>query len=318
MPRLIISLLCLCLSVKVAAENLLLSGEVAARNSQVFVTPESDSWMMQISWMIEEGEKVSPGDPVVQFDTASLVASLEQLEANLRKVKAESKRNELVQSLALSEAEHAHEVAQLTLQKAKLDAGIPRELLSQLQFEQYQLALTRAEGDAEETAKALANKSKDVVAEKTRSQVKIAGAENELRRVQVMLDSMTLKADRAGTAMYVDHPWTRQKIREGDSVQRGFSVLEIPSTDDLQVRAWLNEVDIARITQGEEVLIHFDAMPEANLTGTVERIGNQAEPKQYWGNSGYINVDISFASQTELALLPGMSVMVEVIAEDAP
>ncbi|UTF59317.1 HlyD family secretion protein [Gilvimarinus sp. DA14] len=315
MPRLLISLLSLLLCYSAAGESLLLSGEVAARNSQVFVTPESDSWMMQISWMIEEGEKVAPGDPVVQFDTASLVASLEQLEANLRKVKAESKRNDLVQNLELREAEQAHEVARLTLQKAKLDAGIPRELLSQLQYEQYQLALTRAQGDTDETAKALANKRKDVEAEKTRNQVQIAGAENELRRVQVMLDNMTLRADRSGTAMYVDHPWTRQKIREGDSVQRGFSVLEIPSTDDLQVRAWLNEVDIARISEGQQVQIYFDAMPSLTLQGRVARIGNQAEPKQYWGNSGYINVDISFAAEPQQQLLPGMSVMVELAQE---
>lgn len=310
--RLITSCLLLVSAFAVQAGTLLLTGEVAARNSQVFVAPETDNWMVQIAWMIEEGERVEPGDAVVQYDTASVSASLEQLEANLRKVKAESRRNDLVQDLALLEAEHALKVAELTLQKARLDAGIPRNLLSQLQFEQYQLALTQALNGKEEAEKALAVKRQDVADEKRRSQVEIAGAENELERIQVMLGNMTQRADRAGTAMYVDHPWTRQKIREGDSVQRGFSVLEIPSTDQLQIKAWLNEVDVAHLQEGQKVKIFFDARPGLTLSGVVERIGRQAEPKQHWGDSAYLDVDIQFADPLTVELLPGMSVRVEV------
>ncbi|MDO3384436.1 HlyD family efflux transporter periplasmic adaptor subunit [Gilvimarinus sp. SDUM040013] len=304
-------LLSLCV-VTANAETLMLSGEVAAENSQVFVAPEAESWMVQIAWMIEEGEKVKEGDPVVQYDTASIAASLEQLEASLRKVEAESRRNDLVQDLSLLEAKNTLQVADLMLQKAQLDANIPRELLSQLQYEQYQLALTRAQNAKQEAEKALQVKQQDVAAEKQRNQVEIAGAENELERVQVMLDSMTQHADRAGTAMYVEHPWTRQKVREGDSVQRGFSVLEIPSTDQLQVKAWLNEVDVARLHEGQRVSIAFDARPGVSLGGVVERIGRQAEPKQHWGDSAYLNVDIQFSDPLQVDLLPGMSVRIAV------
>ena len=66
MPRLLFSVLLL-LAINAAAEPLLLTGEVAARNSQVFVAPQADSWMVQIAWMVEEGERVEPGDAVVQY-----------------------------------------------------------------------------------------------------------------------------------------------------------------------------------------------------------------------------------------------------------
>lgn len=296
----------------VNAAPLLLTGEVAARDSQVFVAPQSDNWMVQIAWMVDEGLKVAKGDAVVQYDSASIASNLEQLEANLRKVRAESQRNDLVQDIALAEAEHNLKVANLNLQKAQLDADIPKDLLSQLQYEQYQLALTRAQNTRVEAEEALAQKRKDVVAEKQRSQVDIASAENELERVQVMLDNMTQYAGRSGTALYVEHPWTRQKIRQGDSVERGFSVLEIPSTDDLQIRAWLNEIDVAQLSPGQPVNIRFDALPGLLVQGKVERIGRQAEPKQHWGDSGYLNVDIRFDKKPDVDLLPGMSVRVEV------
>lgn len=310
--RLLISL-SLLLSVSASAQPLLLTGEVSARNSQVFVAPQADNWMVQIAWMVEEGARVAVGDPVVQYETASIAATLEQLEATLRRVQAEARRNDLAQDLVLREAQHQYQIAKLNLSKARLDASIPRELSSELQYEQYQLALAKAISAHAEAEKALAIKEQDVVAEKRRSQVEIASAKNELQRVQVMLDAMTQRADRAGTAMYVEHPWTRQKVREGDSVQRGFSVLEIPSTDDLHIRAWLNEVDVARLQEGQGVSIGFDARPELIVTGTVERIANQAEPKEHWGESGYINVDINFDNSQSFGLLPGMSVLVEVL-----
>jgi len=50
------------LSVSVGAQPLLLTGEVAARNSQVFVAPQADNWMVQIAWMVEEGARVAVGE----------------------------------------------------------------------------------------------------------------------------------------------------------------------------------------------------------------------------------------------------------------
>ncbi|MDQ2076447.1 HlyD family secretion protein [Marinimicrobium sp. ABcell2] len=304
------------LATTAGAETLRLSGEVAARSSQVFVAPRSDSWQMQIAWMVEEGQRIAAGDPVVQYDTTSLAANLEQLEADVRRVTAESRRSDLVQDLELRQAQHDYEVAVLLLERARLDAGIPRELLSDLRYEEYQLALKEAESAKLDAERALVVKEKDVEAEKRRNRVQIASAENELERVQSMLNGMTQRARRGGTAMYVDHPWNRQKIRSGDMVQRGFSVLEIPSTDDLHVRAWLNEVDVARLEENLPVSIHFDARPQLVLSGTITRIGSQAEPRHYWGESGYINVEIAMEGAEGQGLLPGMSVLVELEAEN--
>jgi multidrug resistance efflux pump len=298
-----------------AGEGVMLSGEVAARNSEVFVAPRGDNWLMQIEWMIEEGQRVKPGDPVVQYNTASITSQVEQLEAQLRKVKAESKQKDLTQDLALKQAQHNLRIAKLNLQRAKLDAEIPARLLSQLNYERYQLEFTRAKNAVVEAEKQFKVKEKDVVAEKQRSQVSIAGAENELRRIQLMLELMTQRASREGTALYVDHPWTRDKIRAGDSVQRGFTVLEIPATDDLHIKAWLNEIDVANVEEGAEVKVSVDSRPQLEFSGVIKRIGRQAEPKQYWGKANYLDVEVEINDEGRQALLPGMSVLVAVGGE---
>ncbi len=293
-----------------SAEGLRLSGEIAARDSQIFVAPRGDSWQLQVAWMVEEGERVDAGDPVVQYDTASIATSVEQLETSLRQVQAQSLRSDLAQDMALRQAEHNYQIAQLQLERAQLDAGVPLTLLSELQYEEYQLALIKAESAVREAERALKVAREDVAAEKRRNQLEIAGAKNELQRVQAMLDAMTQRAASSGTAMYVDHPWTGEKIRTGDMVRDGFSVLEIPSTDDLHVRAWLNEVDVARVTENQPVKVYFDARPKLELSGVISRIGSQAEPKQYWGESGYIDIDVAIENAQDQGLLPGMSVLI--------
>ena len=292
--------------------QLLLSGTVEAKNSQVFVTPKADSWQMQIEWMVDEGEKIKKGDTVVVYDTSSLAANVEQLESTLRRVTAEAKRNVLVQDLVLKEAENRYETALLTLKKAELDAGIPEHVISQFQYANNQLALKRALQEQAESTKALEISRKNALNEKKRSELEVASAKNELKRVQLMLDNMTQTADRDGTAMYVLHPWTRAKIRVGDMVQRGFSVLEIPSTEDLHVKAWLNEVDVAKISMDDSARLTFDAKPELNIAGRIVRIGNQAEKKEYWGDASYIDVDIEFDQSHDHGLIPGMSVLVQI------
>ncbi len=299
-------------TVTVWSEPLLLSGEVAARHSEVFLAPQGEDWLMQIAWMVDEGKRVQPGELVVQYDSANILSQLEQLEAKLRKAQAEGRQTDLTQGLELEEARHALMVAELNLDKAELDANIPQTVLSKLEYEQNQLAYTRAIHAVNEAKQALKIKEKDVAAEKRRSQMEIAGAENELQRMQLMLERTTQKATQAGTAMYVEHPWTREKIRTGESVPRGARVLELPDIDDLRIKAWLNEVDIARITRGQQGSITFDALPGVRARGRIVHIGSQAQAKHYWGDANYIDVEIDIEGDVPVGLLPGMSVLVEV------
>ncbi len=295
------------------AAPLLLSGEVSARHSEVFVAPEGDNWIMQIEWMVEEGERVNVGDPVVQYDTASITSKLEQREATLRKVKAQSKQKKLALDLALREAQHGYDVATLGLEIARLNASIPQPLLSLLDYEQYQLAFTRQLNAQKKAANALVITEKNGVAERRRSEVEVAGAKNELQRAQRILDLLTQRATSSGTAMYMLHAWTQKKIRTGDSVRRGFSVLQIPATDNLHIKAWLNEIDVTRVREGQAVQIQIDARPDTLNLGKVAHMGTRAEPRQYWGEANYIEVDIELDNASTEGLLPGMSVMVEVL-----
>ena len=136
MCKKILTLLALAsLSWQVSAESnkLLVSGVIEAKNSQVFSVPRADSWHLQISWMAEEGSKVKVGDTVVMYDTASLLTDVEQLEAMVRQTVAEREKNQLALELAYKESLFQVQSAELQVKRARIDAAIGKENISELE-----------------------------------------------------------------------------------------------------------------------------------------------------------------------------------------
>ncbi len=299
------------------AQALLVSGEIAAKNKQVFSVPKANSWQVKIDWMIEEGSKVAAGDTVVIYDTSSLQSEVEQLEAEVRQSVAERDKSDLSNQLGLREAIFAYEKAQLELSRAELDAGLPESNLSKLDFEKFQLTKNKALQNLGEMQDKLSAKRLEVANESKRQQINVLQAKADLGRKQSMIDGMVQKAREGGTALYVAHPWNGNKIRAGDTVQRNFSVLEIPNTQNLQVVAWLNEVDIAKVSVDQQVMLSVDALPNVEINGVVVKIGKQAEVKQHWGKAAYFALEIELKMAEELPILPGMSVLASIeVKED--
>jgi len=295
-----------------SSETLLVSGEIAAKNKQVFSVPKADSWQVKIDWMIEEGSQVKTGDTVVIYDSSSLLTDVEQLEAQVRQAIAQRDKSQLSNELALREAIFSFEQAQLNLEKARLDAQLPEQNLSKLDYSKYQLAKNKASQQLGEMKNKLSAKRLEVSNEGKRQEINVLQSKADMARKQSMIDGMMQKAQAGGTALYVTHPWNGSKINAGDTVQRNFTVLEIPNTENLQVVAWLNEVDIAKISLNQSVELTVDALPLVNVKGRVVKISKQAEVKKDWGSAAYFSLEIELDNSQNLGILPGMSVLASI------
>ncbi|NRA61244.1 MAG: HlyD family efflux transporter periplasmic adaptor subunit [Psychrobium sp.] len=305
----LLALASMSLHVNAQNEKLLISGEIEAKNSQVFSVPRSDNWRVQISWMAKEGSKVKAGDTVVMYDTASLLTDVEQLEAKVRQAIAQQEKNKLSQELAYKESQFQVQSAKLNVKKARVDAAIPRKNISELDHAKHQLALEKGLQVLFDAKNKLGAKKNELSNEEKRHIILVAEAKNDLLRKQTMLRGMMQKAQASGTVMYVDHPWTGSKIRAGDTVQKDFTVLTIPNTDDLHVKAWLNEVDINKVKLHQTVNLRIDALPNTLLQGKVSMISNQAEVRTSWGEAAYFVLGIKIDGEIDSKILPGMSVL---------
>ena len=75
--------------------------------------------------------------------------------------------------------------------------------------------------------------------------------------------------------------------------------------------AWVNEVDVDRITIGEPVQLRLDSQSSILLSGSINEVSRQARTQAAWGNSNWFKIAIKFTADERVEIIPGMSVLVE-------
>jgi len=95
---------------------------------------------------------------------------------------------------------------------------------------------------------------------------RLKNAENQLASARFRLEDLELKAPFTGTVSQVD-------VRADEWVAAGQPLLLLADLSTLQVETTdLNEIDAARVHEGDAAAVTFDAFPGTILNGTVTRI----------------------------------------------
>ena len=292
--------------------TLVLTGSLTALRSEEIKVPITETWRVQIKWMVKEGETVKPGDPVVRFDTAGLASSIEAAQDSL-KAKVEEK--------AQKEAEYKNQKFELDVEVKKaendnrqktLDASIPEGIESRYEYDRKQL-----EKKISDHLLASARTNQSVKGADTESQIKklsIEAAELQLKlkKQNDSLNDLTIVARTEGAVLYAVDDWSGRKVQVGDTVFATYSVATIPDLTSLLVQAWISETHIQRIKIGQSVDLYLDAYPDRPYTGAIRGISQSADPVRRWGRSNYFRVDIEMEKLEPDIMKPGMSVRCEV------
>ena len=97
-----------------------------------------------------------------------------------------------------------------------------------------------------------------------------------LKRIETMIANCTLRAPRDGIIVHANPPYgsgtSDTQIREGLIVHSSQPIFRLLDPHRIQVRAKINESQVARIQPGQPVLIHLEAFPDHRLLGSVAQI----------------------------------------------
>ncbi len=302
--------------ITVLSEPLLLTGTVKAKDNQSFYAPKTDTWQVQIKWMSPEGEIVNKGDLAVVFDSGSIESKIEQEEISLIAAQDEFHRLKKEGAQKILEAKYNFMRSELLVDRAQIDASIPKENLSEYDYQKYNVALEKAlVGKIKNKSKFKQVQLSDVVALK-KQQLKINKSKDSLNYNQNKLSKMALYAQRTGPLLYASHPWNGEKIFVGTTVRPSWEVAVIPSLSDLYIESWLHEVDYNKVKENQKANLRFDAYPNLILNSTLVQLSSQPDAKKDWGDGVYFKAIFSFTVTKETKLLPGMSAQLEVITID--
>ena len=280
--------------------------------SEEFKVPITDTWRAQIKWMVKEGESVKPGDPVVRFDTANLASDIVNAQDSLR-----SKREELAQKVA----DHRHQTFELDVEVRKaendnrqkeIDAAIPPEIESKIEYDRKQLEKKRSDFTLESARTNRTVKLAESEAQIKTLEIEVRDLEAKLEKTKNSLNALTLTATTAGAVLYAVDNWSGRKVQVGDTVFATYTVAQIPDMSSLEVQAWISETHIQHIKPGESVDLSLDAYPDKHDRGVIGEISKSAETVRRWGRSHYFRVRIGMEKLDPEIMKPGMSVKCEV------
>lgn len=286
----------------------------AADSARVGPPSVTGVWSFQISMMQPEGATVSPGDPILAFDTSELERRLateqairdsaaKELEMRLSGTKV-SRRDG---ALALAEAEAA-------LHKVELKADAPPEIDAFIELEKLRLDLELARKQVAHLArKAEITRDTDAAAiERLRS--KRDRADARVQEIEAAIAQMVMTATRAGTVIYESN-WRGEKKKVGESTWLGETVMHVASLDRMEAEGEVDEVDAAKLALDQEVSLRLDAAPDVELHGRVREISRTVQRQSPENPLKIVKLRIALDEAEGVRLLPGMRFRGHIVTE---
>jgi multidrug resistance efflux pump len=293
--------------------RLLLTGELVAERAEELKVPRTPTWQVQIRWIAEDGTPVRAGDRVVELDNSSFTGELEDKRATAADAVTELARKQAEARSSLAEKEFAVEQRRTELEKARLAAAVPEDLLSGREHQERQLARRRAEVALAKAEKDLAAARQASGADLELQRITLGRSQREIAQAEEAIDALLLRAPRDGIVVAADHPWEGRKLREGDNVWVGMTVASLPEMSSLRVQADLSDVDDGRVRPGMEAVCTLDAYPSESFHGRVVDLSAVAReaPRQPLLRSFPVQIRLDRLDLKKMR--PGMSVRVEVL-----
>jgi HlyD family secretion protein len=221
-----------------------------------FVNISADTSGRVVDLAVNEGDRVTLGQFLMQIDPRTLRSRVESGQAALKG--AES---------ALEQARQAVETARVQLQVAQQNLHRQQELWKQ-QLTPREV-LERAENDVRLAQSNLVEREKQVRTQ----EVRLGQDRAQLESAQFDLSKVRIESPIAGII-------TRRNIQEGETAvvgtmnNAGTVLLTVADMSVIQAEVEVDETNIPNVSIGQPARITIDAIPERTFKGHVTEIGN--------------------------------------------
>ena len=231
--------------------------------------------------LVDEGDYVKAGQTLVQMQTNTLVAELEQANAQIKVKEAELAQAQAqveVEEAALAAAKSSLAAAVSTMNNAKSRYERSKELMekdvtSRQTFENDEALYLSASADVD-TAKAnIQSVEAAIVSDKAavqKAQAAIAAAKADADRIQADIDDSTLTAPLDGRIQY-------RVAEPGEVLSSGGRVLNLVDLTDVYLTFFVPEEVAGKIKLGADARILLDAMPGVAVPASISFVASVAQ-----------------------------------------
>lgn len=258
-------------------DDVVLTGELESARGEAITVPSLPTWQTSIKWLAIDGAEVQQGERVVELDNSAFTNDLDSKRQTELQALQELQQKQEEWKADLEGKQLEFDKKRSELEKAKLDAAVPRDILSSREYEDRQLRFQRATVEFEKARDVLQSQKRGIESDRMNLQLRLQKAQREIRRSEQAIDSLVLRAPRRGIVVIRDIPWEGRKLQTGDTVWVGFPIALIPEMSSLQVGVSLPDVDDGRVAVGMPATVTLDGYPNMSFTGRVTSISAVAQ-----------------------------------------
>ena len=285
---------------------------ISLKNATIGPPSVPRMWQYKIEYMAKENQVVKKGDKILAFDAqrlkTDLISHSSRLAAEIKKAENQKLKDDATQQdLKLSLAE-----AEMNYQKAKRKAEITDASRSKIERDKQQAEYEYQTENLAQAKQRLAHHIKAMVINRQVDQGGINMRQGRVNSIERDIAKLTIWAPKDGLVMYTAD-WNGEKAAVGQTVYMGRSLLQLPSLDEVAIKAEFAEPDTAKLHTGQAVKVIFEAYPENAYMGKISELGQAYYPKSNTNSKVVFDALIELDGNQPDVMRPGMKAKVEVL-----
>lgn len=291
---------------------LAIPGELEAVRSVTLSAPDMNG-AAKVSWLVDAGARVAEGDVLVKFDETDLQEHLEQAKTDLEVARTKIEQGKAQLAVKLGNIEN--EITSSTLSRERAAMRITdSETVPRVERESARIDVEEATLAVERSRSSLESARLEGEAELELLRLEAEKAQREVVQSERTLSEATIVAPSPGIVI-LSETWkggSTGTVTVGDSLWGGQVVVELPDLSEMEVEAWVHEVDAAKVAVDQVVTVVVDAHPDAKHPGKVAKVADLAVQRKPEATVKHLEVTIAL-DETTSVMKPGMTVRAEVL-----
>ncbi len=288
--------------------NVVVKGELDAEKSVNIFGPNLRSIQIysdiKIEDLIDEGTVVDSGEYIGSLDQTIVLDQLKTLDANLEKLLSQINKSKIDSALELRSIRdqlinqnYALEELEIELQNSKYEPPATQRKI-EIQLEKAKRQLAQSEENYELKKDKQINVIQSAIIDYNKMKIK-------KEKMMDVLSQFKVYAPQPGMLIYA-RSWSGRKKTPGSSISTWNPlVATLPDLTSMQIKCFVNEIDISKVKTDQPVEITVDAFPDKKLTGKVISVANIGEEMR--SSSAHVFEVIIKVDGSDEDLRPSMS-----------
>jgi len=267
-----------------------LRGELQAVRSTTLAAPNLGA-ASQVTALAKPGSLATPKDLIAEFDDSDIRVTLADTMLDLEKTKQDLTKGETELEILRSQDQVELIKARFGVQRAELDVR-QNELISAIDARKNELTLEEAKRRLQKLESDIQNRLQQREAELAVLREEIRKAELEVAQDERRLENARVLTPIGGLVSILENRSGRRSfgqsappVQEGDQVSPGMAFAQILDLSEMELVAKAEEVERARLREGQEATVYLDALPAKPVTGTIKRLGTTASANFFRGEA---------------------------------